>query len=371
MSNKTTFSGIIERMLSNVASKYDKREGSVIWDALAPASLEFQNLYILIEGLLIEMFADTATINFLVKHCADRGITRKPASHAIVIGQFEPSTLEIPIGNRFSHEEYNYVVTDKIENGLYHLKCEQIGSEPNNVVGTLIPIDYINNLQSANIIGLSIAGEDDEDVESLRARYFDSLKSEAFGGNKMDYEQKIMSITGVGGVKVYSGAEWNGGGTVKCVIVDSDHELPSLDLVNTVQNTIDTETTALDVTGDIHFGEQAGSGKGVAPIGHFVTVVGANCETIDVDMTITYDGNNTWGNVKEDVFSIIDGYFKSLNEKWSKSDKIRVRISQLESKILDVEGIVDVQYTTINGKAENFVADRDSIITRGKVNGDS
>ena len=37
---------ILERMLKVVDARFDKREGSIIWDALAPAAVEFENFFI-------------------------------------------------------------------------------------------------------------------------------------------------------------------------------------------------------------------------------------------------------------------------------------------------------------------------------------
>lgn len=369
MYSKLTFDEILKRMLARVASKYDKREGSVIWDALAPASVEFMNFYVILQAVIMEMFADTATRNFLIKHCADRGITPKKATQAVVLGKFTPETVEIEIGKRFSHEDFNYYVNEKVSDGLYELTCETYGSEPNGVTGRLIPIDYVANLETAEIIGISIHGEDDEDTESLRARYFDSLHAESFGGNEKDYIDKITSMDDVGGVKVYSGSEWNGGGTVKCVIQNSNYEVPSLSVVEDVQKALDPDGVTLDMHDDLDFGKHVGEGKGLAPIGHFVTVVGVNQTPVNITTNLTYAYGYSWDRVKDNVVNAVKEYFNNLNKNWSNTDAIRVRIAQLESRFLSVEGVVDVQDTTLNGGFDNITLDKDSIVTRGTING--
>ena len=389
---------ILERMLERVNAKFDKREGSIIWDALAPAAVEFENFYIMLMAVLDEVFADTATRSYLIRRCKERGITPKEASYAIVRGEFTPTDLDIPIGSRFSHEDYNYTVLEKVSDGVYLLQCETIGADVNGVTGQLIPISYIKGLQTAYITKVVIPGENEEDTESLRQRYLTSLQSEAFGGNRADYRSKVLSISGVGDVKIYSGAEWNGGGTVKIVFIDSDHHSPSEKLVDKVQETIDptclTRTkdgemidyetyvekygevdyeTYLENTeaGEVTEGGAAGdgSGVGVAPIGHIVTVVGAYDTPVNVDMTLTYASGYTWDKVKESVEGAIKSYLATLNKNWSSYDKIRVRISQLESHILSITGIIDIQQTKLNGKEENLVVDRDSIVSVGTVNG--
>lgn len=357
MYNSLKFSQILERMLNRVSSKYDKREASMIYDALAPAAVELFNAYWYMQGVLNEMFPDTATRTYLIKHCAERGITPKPAGNAIVMGEFTPTNLEIAIGTRLSHEDLNYKVTEKIADGLYELQCETAGSVANGVTGRLIPIDYVQGLQTANILDVIIPGEDEESTADLRARYFAAINSEAFGGNKKDYQDKILSVSGVGQVKVYSAHEWNGGGTVKCVIAGSDDRKASKKIVEEVQTFIDPEINA-------------GEGVGIAPIGHFVTIVSAYETTIDITASLTYKSGYSWEKVKDNVKTAINTYLANLNARWSELDKIRVRIAHIESAILGVEGILDIHSTTINGKEENLAVDKDSLVIGGTINGD-
>lgn len=369
MYDTETFEVILRRMLARVAAKFDKREGSIAYDALAPAAVEFQNFYIALENVLTEMFPDTASREYLIRHCADRNIQPKEPSAAKVKGQFTPANIDV-MGKRFSHEDFNYVVTEKISDGVYYMLCETLGSEANGVTGQLIPIDYIDGLQTAHIIEVSIPGEDAEDTEALRERYFASTDSEAFGGNERDYKQKILSIAGVGGVKVYSGATWNGGSTVKCVIQDSDYAVPTFDLVETVQHKIDPEVTTVDIYGDVAFGEHVGEGKGTAPIGHIVTVVGVYNTVVDVTMQLVFKSGYSWESVKNNVETAIKSYFAELNADWQYTDEesgIIVRLAQIESSLLRVPGILDIYQTLINGKAENLALDKDSLVSLGEV----
>ena len=350
-----TFETILQRMLARVASKYDKREGSIIYDSTAPASVELQNFYIALDGVLSEVFADTASREYLIKRAAERGITPKQATYATVTGKFTPETVEIAIGTRFSHEDLNYVVTKKIKNGEYYLQCETVGSSPNGVIGQLISIDYVAGLKTAEIIEITILGDDEEDTETLRNRYLASLAAEAFGGNKLDYKTKVLSLDGVGGVKVYSGANWNGGGTVKIVIVNSENGVPTDDLVDKVQTEIDPETNQ-------------GEGVGIAPIGHFVTIVGAYNTVIDIDTDLTFQSGESWLTLKPKIEAAVDEYFNNLNAKWQDSDKLTVILSRLESYILNVSGVIDIQNTKLNGKEENLSVDKDSLVSRGTMN---
>lgn len=346
---------ILERMLERVGAKFDKREGSIIWDALAPAAVEFQNFFYSLAAVLDEVFADTATRKYLIKRAAERGIKPYPASYAIVKGEFTPANVDV-LGKRFSHEDLNYIVTEKISDGIYKLQCETVGAEPNGQTGRLIPIDYVTGLETANIIELLIPGEDEEDTEALRNRYFASLDSEAYGGNKKDYKDKALSYQGVGGVKVYSGAEWNGGGTVLLVIQDGEMGVPSDEFIAEMQEDFDPEANC-------------GEGEGIAPIGHFVTVLPVNMTTVNVDVVLDYNSGESWETVGQKVKDAIEGYFKTLNTRWQNNDHIVIRIAHLESALLDIDGVLDVQSTLINGEEVNFSLDKNSLVKLGVVNG--
>lgn len=61
-----TFEAILERMLGRVDDSFDKREGSVIYDALAPAAVELQSVYFELDRILQESFADTQSRDYQI-----------------------------------------------------------------------------------------------------------------------------------------------------------------------------------------------------------------------------------------------------------------------------------------------------------------
>ena len=276
------------------------------------------------------------------------------ASHAVLQGEFTPTTLELAIGTRFSCDTLNYVIIEKVSGGVYKLECEMAGTEGNAHFGTLIPIDYIAGLETAELTNLLIPAEDDETAEALRSRYFNSMTSQAFGGNIADYKEKVNAISGVGGVKVTP--VWNGGGTVKLTIIDSEYKVPSEELVDLVQNEADPVG-------------HSGGGVGFAPIGHIVTAVGVRSSAVNITTNIIYQNGWNWESAKSYILNAIDGYFKELCRAWDASDNLIIRISQLESKILACEGVLDISGTTLNGSASNLPLDMDEIPVRGTVNG--
>ena len=215
-----TSSVIEKRMLDAVSPAVDRREGSIIHDATAPVSIELELMYAALDWFMKNTFGDTAERKFLIERALERGLVPYKATRAVVRGIFTPSMLEIPIGYRFSCDGINYAVTEKLKAGSYLLRCETVGISGNKTTGMLVPIDHLPGLQSAKIEALTIPAVDDEDTEVFRQRYLKSFETQAYGGNIADYKEKVLSISGVGGVKVYP--VWNGGGTVKVVFCTSE-----------------------------------------------------------------------------------------------------------------------------------------------------
>ena len=347
-----TYEKILNDMLERVLDNLDKRQASIIYNALAPAAVELQNMYINLDVIMNETFADTASRENLIKRASERGIIPYSATNAIVKGEFTPSTLEISIGARFSLEELNYSVIEKISNGIYKLECEQTGADANFRFGQLIPIDYIEGLQYAQITEVIVPGEDEESTEDFRKRYFAGLNNQAFGGNITDYIQKTNALSGVGAVKVYP--VWNGAGTVKLIILNSEFEKPADELITSIQTAIDPVSNQ-------------GVGIGIAPIGHVVTVAGVSQTTLNIKSRFTLQPDIIWADVEQNVKTAINNYFHELNQSWADTDNIIVRISQIETRLLDVEGIIDIADTTINDVATNYILDEDSIAILGEV----
>lgn len=133
--------------------------------------------------------------------CKERGITPYEATHAILKGEFTPTNIDVT-GQRFNIGSMNFIVLEKIADGEYQVQCETSGIVGNQQLGTMIPIDYIQGLETAELTEVLIPGEDEEDTEDLRTRYFDSFNEKAFGGNMCDYLEKTNAIPGVGSTKV-------------------------------------------------------------------------------------------------------------------------------------------------------------------------
>lgn len=339
MYENVTFESILDRMLERVPESMDKREGSIIYDALAPAAVELQLMYIELDVILKETFGDTASREYLIRRAAERGIEPFPASKAILKATYTPTSIDIPIGSRFSLNELNYAVLEKIGDGQLKIECESLGKSGNGYFGNVIPIEYIEGLETMQITELLIPGEDEEDTESIRERYFATFNTKPYGGNKKDYIQKTNALAGVGSTKVKP--VWNGGGTVLLTILDSEYNKASDTLVQFVQNEIDPT--------------KDGTGVGIAPIGHVVTVQTADEVVVNISTNITFQEGYSFSSQKTAIEEAINAYLLEIRKVWADETASVVRISQIETRILNLTGAVDINNTKINGAASNLV----------------
>lgn len=351
---------IQKRMLDSVPSDVDKREGSIIFDSVRPAAIEFMLMYAGLDFFLTNTFGDTASREYLIERAKERGLTPTEATKAKVKATFSPTGIEVPIGSIFSYDDLNYEVTEKIDSSHYYMVCETAGEVGNKSAGKLIPNDYIAGLEKAELSEVIIPGEDEEDTEDFRKRYLSSFDSQAYGGNITDYKEKVNAISGIGGCKIYP--VWNGGGSVKIVFMTSESKPPTSEFVGEVQTAIDPV-------------KNQGVGVGIAPIGHTVTVKGVSNSSIAITLKVTAE--DSLDELKDQIKEVIDGYFEELNKNWPETAKytlseisntgITVRTSQIESRILAISGITDISHTKLNGVEENLVLGVDELAVRGEI----
>lgn len=347
---------ILKRMLDRISNDIDKREGSLVYNALAPAAQELARMYSDMERFLGYTFAaPNIPEELLDLRVGERGLKRAPSTYAIKKGSFYDegnNPIDIQINSRFSIEDFNFKAIERISQGVYKMQCETLGVSGNFVTGTLIPIDYVKGLAKAELGELLIPGEETESNESLYDRYIDYLNEKPFGGNVADYKLNTKNIDGVGSVKIFP--VWNGGGTVKIVLLDSSYDVPSQELIGVVQSTLDPTSNS-------------GEGIGIVPIGHVVTVEGAHGVEITIDTEVVLRRDFTLGQVQEGIENAIKEYLLNLRKQWNSED-ITIRVSQLEAKVLNVEGIADLFNTKINGAPNNLVLGAGEVPTFKVVN---
>lgn len=329
-----TYEVILSRMIERVTAKYpnlDTREGSLIFNALAPAAVELAIMYTELDNVLGESFVSTATREYLLIACQQMGmdITAFDANAGVHKAEFD---IEVPIGSRWNCDLYNYTVVEFIEKNKntnlyeYKLVSENTGTGPNNQKGTLIPItDIEGTVKHAELVECLIEGENETSDDDIRTAYFDFVNSIATDGNVSQYIKWCNEFDGIGNARVFS--LWNGPNTVKVSILSVSNGVASEELVEKFQEYLDPNSE--------------GMGNGVAPIGAIVTVSTATPVPITVSATVKLaDGYS-------DV-SIIDSqlrdYFSEIAYK-----KSVVSYMSVGAEILKTEGVEFISDLKING----------------------
>lgn len=340
-----TYESILQSMLNEVPSNIDKRQGSIIYDALAPAAIELTEAYLNLENVLQLTFADTASGSYLTRRCAEFGVNRLAATKAKRKVVFEGATPAI--GDRYSLNELTYIVAD-ISAGQDNVivECEISGEIGNRDVGKLIPITELPDLVSANLTDIVIPGENEESDDALYQRYLRIINEPTYGGNVNQYRDWVLKIDGVGDAKIFP--LWNGAGTVKAVIVDTLMGVPSAELIQKVQNELDPDKN--------------GNGYGLVPIGHVFTAEPVTAAQINIETTLELAEGYSEADVKPEVENEIKKYFKSIS-----FSKTTVRVSYVNSAILGIKGINDITSLLLNSNTSNLTISETEVPVLGTV----
>lgn len=346
-----TYEVILQRMMDRVSESYpniDTREGSILFNALAPAAAELAIAYIELDNVRNESFVDTASREYILLACKQIGmdITTFEESTGTHKGLFD---VEVSIGSRWNYDLYNYEVTEFIgmENNYYAYKlvCETAGSTPNTVVGDLTPITEIpTGLTYAKLTECLVEGEDETPDEDIQTAYYEYVNNVRSDGNVAQYQLWCSEYPGIGHYKIFP--LWNGANTVKVSILSSSNTKASDELVDAFQAHLDPGVT--------------GMGDGVAPIGAFVTVTTATEKAINVNATVTLKSGYT---STDAINTALLNYFASIAY-----EKSMVAYMNIGAVILGVDGVESVSNVTVNGGTSDVTLGGEEIPVLGTTN---
>lgn len=333
MFSNMTYENILNNMLSRVPSNVDKREGSIIYDAIAPVAFKLTETYFNLSTFIDLFFVDTSTGEYLDKLCKAFGVDRKQPTKAVrkII-----TNGIIPIGSRFSISDISYVVISKLSDTEYFVECEDFGSIGNLYSG---PLTSLNNLNvEAELSEIVDSGENIETDESLRERYYLKVRNPATSGNIYDYLNWALKVEGVGKAKIFP--LWNGPGTVKVIIIDTDMKIDTT-LESRVYDYIET----------------------VRPIGAEVTVNSPIAHTIDISASIELDNSKTLGEVIN-LFRIeLEQYIKYITFNINS-----LSYAKIGSMLLSTVGVKDYTDLAVNNQTGNIILTDEEVIVIDNLN---
>ena len=322
-----TFENILNDMLERVPNDVDKREGSIIYDALAPCAYHLAQTYFQLSNYVDLFFAGTAVGEFLDRKAADYGLERKPATKAV---RKIETTGPVDIGTRWGLEGTTYVITEKISDTEYKAECEQPGEIGNQYTGELENIDNVSGV-TAILTDILVSGEEEETDENLRLRIFAFLQKPAISGSASHYRQWALEVPGVGDAKVFP--LWNGPGTVKVLIVDSNKQIDET-LEQPVYNHIEN----------------------VRPIGAAVTVDSPTELNVSVTAKVSLSPGYTVQMVQNAFIQALDQYRKDITFKDN-----HISHAYVGKLLFDTPGVIDYIDLKLNGAMQNVAIGEEEV----------
>jgi len=322
-----TYENILDDMLSKVLADIDKREGSIIYDALAPCAYHLAQTYFNLNNYKDLFFVDSAVGEYLGRNAADYGLTRKAATYA---ERKITTSGTVNIGTRWGINDTTYRITEDISANVYKAECEQSGTMGNLYSGVLDNIDNVSGI-TATLSDIITSGNEEESDSELRSRIQQYLIEPSQDGNIAQYRNWATEYLGVGTAKVFP--LWNGGNTVKIAITNGTYLPAEEALVKAFQEYIDPGA--------------AGLGNGVAPIGSKVTVTGGLKKNINVSAkVILAEGYKD----TEGATVAISKYLASITY-----DKNTVSYMRIGSVLLDCASIAEISELTLNSISGDVV----------------
>lgn len=350
--DNTDYDSVLNRLLDDMASRYpdvDTRQSSLAYNAIVACATEIANLYSEQDTFAKETFAETATREGLVEKLHEIGLVAQDATYGEFEGEFN---IPIEIGTRFNNDLYNYSVIELIKepsgsDEYYHYKllCDTAGTAPNNTFGNLTPIDYVQDLEWAQLTNVIKAGEDEEDTDAMRIRYFYAVNNSHTDGNVAQYKFWADEFEGVGRSKVFPC--WDGVGTVKVSVISAAGRAVSSSLLAEFQEYLDPDSKGL--------------GEGQAPIGAKVTCTTATEQKVNVVATVKLaEGYTDVATI--DTSKVLTDFFSEIAYVDSS-----VNFMKLGALLMTVDGIKSVESLTLNGSSGNLALGDEVVPVLGTV----
>ena len=166
--------------------------------------------------------------------------------------------------------------------------------------------------------------------DELKTRFFNTIRKPQTSGNIFHYEQWALEVDGVGNAIVKP--LWDGAGTVKVLISDSNKQPVGEDIINKCREHIES----------------------VRPIGATVTISTPTLFSIAISVDVDLDNTKSLEEVKNIIQANLINYFKSCSNE--------VVFTKVGGVIANAEGVSDYRNLTINGATSNVKIPEENII---------
>lgn len=330
---------ILDSMLKKVNEEYDITEGSLFYDTLAPVAFEFEDIRKTLNYIFLNSFAETAKGEYLDNIAKEVGVFRRQPTKAKGEVKIKgvPGTI-VPLNTKVASDTLIFITTEKKEVGtngevIVPIEAEKAGELYNLNKATIVNFPVtIPNFHEVKNLTETTDGYDGESDEELRERYYFKVREPVTSGNVYHYKKWTMEVEGVGGVKVFP--LWNGNGTVKVVIVNSDIQNADAELIKRTYDYLEK----------------------VRPIGATVTVVSATNKEISIEGTVKISSNANFIEIKKEFENKVAEYFKKVGFKQD-----YVSYAQIGNILLNILGVQDYKELKLNNNVLNILLEDEEI----------
>lgn len=343
---------IRSRILAQLETGLQTREGSFAYDVVSPVSFEIWRVMMTLDELISAFYVDEHSGKYLDSHAELLALARRQGTKAAAEIYFTGRDgVTIPAGTAFFTRgglrfDLAADVTLAGGAGTGYLRAAEVGDVYNVDAGAITQIlRSISGLESfAN--GAASGGTDPESDAALFSRIDYRRKHPSTSGNENHYKEWALSRDGVGGVKVTR--LWDGPGTVRVLVAGYDWEPVDDTVVGACADYIETQR----------------------PVGAEVTVVSAAGVPIDVTAAVSLADGAALADVEQQFVSELGTYLRSLAEDYFAESGIHeytVHINRIAALLMGVPGVVDYSGLQVNGGTANIVIDGTSVPETGEV----
>lgn len=309
---------LLQDMLNVSSDVLDKREGSVLYDAIASVAVANGDL---LTGLIPTLYQAFQLLyakgEDLDAWAANFGLTRRGSLptyyHYVDTWREESPNDTLLVGDvlRSHNSNVRWIITSVEEKVV---KSETDGNFQETTGGVLEPERYLSALESVVFGTLYEAGREVESDESLRERILRAQKV-AVGGSLLEYVDLVLNVYAEEGNQSFYGVQVYP--LSRCcgrVFITPYHQHFRREDAGRVRCATEEERTALAQWLDPQ--DERGFGMGHIPIGHHVHVVGADARPIDFHFRLELEeGKEYTPALGEAICDATDAYLEKVGNE--------------------------------------------------------